>query len=94
VLPRINVTVDGVSYVDQVGPRLILVRYLWESVGEIGTPIGCDTGRRPVILALAWRLNKVPHPVGGRFVFGEFRLAGARICPVAVPDGVLLTGGS
>jgi len=40
---RISVTVDGVSYVDQVEPRVLLVHYLRESVGKTGTPIGCDT---------------------------------------------------
>jgi aerobic carbon-monoxide dehydrogenase small subunit len=42
-MTRVNVTVDGVSYVDQVEPRLLLVHYLRESVGKTGTPIGCDT---------------------------------------------------
>ena len=42
-MTRINVTVDGVSYVDQVEPRLLLVHYLREVVGKTGTPIGCDT---------------------------------------------------
>ena len=42
-MTRISVTVDGVSYVDQVEPRLLLVHYLRETVGKTGTPIGCDT---------------------------------------------------
>ncbi|MGH3272937.1 MAG: (2Fe-2S)-binding protein [Streptosporangiaceae bacterium] len=42
-MTRISVTVDGVSYVDQVEPRLLLVHYLRESLGKTGTPIGCDT---------------------------------------------------
>jgi len=42
-MTRINVTVDGVSYADQVEPRLLLVHYLRETVGKTGTPIGCDT---------------------------------------------------
>jgi carbon-monoxide dehydrogenase small subunit len=42
-MTRINVTVDGVSYTDQVEPRLLLVHYLRETVGKTGTPIGCDT---------------------------------------------------
>jgi carbon-monoxide dehydrogenase small subunit len=42
-MTQINVTVDGVSYVDQVEPRLLLVHYLREVVGKTGTPIGCDT---------------------------------------------------
>jgi aerobic carbon-monoxide dehydrogenase small subunit len=42
-MTQINVTVDGVSYVDTVEPRLLLVHYLREVVGKTGTPIGCDT---------------------------------------------------
>jgi carbon-monoxide dehydrogenase small subunit len=40
---QITVTVDGVNYVDQVEPRLLLVHYLREVAGKTGTPIGCDT---------------------------------------------------
>jgi carbon-monoxide dehydrogenase small subunit len=42
-MTRVNVTVDGVGYVDQVEPRMLLVHYLRETVGKTGTPIGCDT---------------------------------------------------
>jgi carbon-monoxide dehydrogenase small subunit len=42
-MTRINVTVDGVGYVDQVEPRLLLVHYLRETLGKTGTPVGCDT---------------------------------------------------
>jgi aerobic carbon-monoxide dehydrogenase small subunit len=42
-MTQITVTVDGVSYVDQVEPRLLLVHYLREVVGKTGTPVGCDT---------------------------------------------------
>ena len=42
-MTQINVTVDGVSYVDQVEPRLLLVHYLRENLGKTGTPVGCDT---------------------------------------------------
>ena len=42
-MAEITVTVDGVSYVDNVEPRLLLVHYLREVVGKTGTPIGCDT---------------------------------------------------
>ena len=42
-MTQINVTVDGVSYVDQVEPRMLLVYYLREVVGKTGTPVGCDT---------------------------------------------------
>ena len=40
---KITVTVDGVTYIDDVEPRLLLVHYLRETVGKTGTPIGCDT---------------------------------------------------
>jgi aerobic carbon-monoxide dehydrogenase small subunit len=42
-MTRITVKVDGVSYTDDVEPRLLLVHYLREVVGKTGTPIGCDT---------------------------------------------------
>ena len=42
-MTRISVKVDGVTYEDDVEPRLLLVHYLRERVGKIGTPIGCDT---------------------------------------------------
>ena len=42
-MTQINVTVDGVKYVDNVEPRMLLVHYLREVVGKTGTPIGCDT---------------------------------------------------
>ena len=42
-MPNITVNVDGVTYTDEVEPRLLLVHYLREKVGKTGTPIGCDT---------------------------------------------------
>lgn len=40
---RMNLTVDGVQYSDDVEPRLLLVHYLRDRLGRVGTPIGCDT---------------------------------------------------
>ena len=40
---RISVMIDGVLYDDDVEPRLLLVHYLRDQAGRIGTPIGCDT---------------------------------------------------
>ena len=40
---RIAVTVDGVSYSDDVEPRTLLVHYLREQLGKTGTVVGCDT---------------------------------------------------
>src|ERR671912_3048868 len=42
-MASIEVTVDGVRYDDEVEPRLLLVHYLRDQLGKVGTPIGCDT---------------------------------------------------
>ena len=42
-MTQISVRVDGVSYTDDVEPRTLLVHYLREQVGKVGTVIGCDT---------------------------------------------------
>jgi aerobic carbon-monoxide dehydrogenase small subunit len=40
---RIQVKVDGQRYEDEVEPRLLLVHYLREVLGKVGTVVGCDT---------------------------------------------------
>ena len=40
---KITMTVDGQRLEDDVEPRLLLVHYLRERAGKVGTPIGCDT---------------------------------------------------
>ena len=40
---RISVTVDGSRYVDDVEARTLLVDYLRETIGKVGTVVGCDT---------------------------------------------------
>jgi carbon-monoxide dehydrogenase small subunit len=40
---QINVRVDGVAYTDDVEPRTLLVHYLREQLGKVGTVVGCDT---------------------------------------------------
>ena len=42
-MTRMSITVDGVSYIDEVEPRLLLVQYLRERLGKVGTVVGCDT---------------------------------------------------
>ena len=42
-MTQINVRVDGVTYTDDVEPRTLLVHYLREQVGKVGTVVGCDT---------------------------------------------------
>jgi len=39
----VRMVVDGVTYSDDVEPRLLLVHYLRDRLGRVGTPIGCDT---------------------------------------------------
>jgi carbon-monoxide dehydrogenase small subunit len=43
VVPRISVNVDGVRHEDDVEPRMLLVHYLRDRVGKVGTVVGCDT---------------------------------------------------
>ena len=42
-MARISVTVDGARYSDEVEPRMLLVHYLRERLGKVGTVVGCDT---------------------------------------------------
>ncbi|MGY1827353.1 MULTISPECIES: (2Fe-2S)-binding protein [unclassified Blastococcus] len=42
-MTRISVRVDGASYQDDVEPRTLLVHYLREQLGKVGTVVGCDT---------------------------------------------------
>ena len=42
-MTRIHVNVDGVTYSDDVEPRMLLVQYLREVLGKTGTVVGCDT---------------------------------------------------
>jgi aerobic carbon-monoxide dehydrogenase small subunit len=40
---RVTMTVDGQRCEDEVEPRVLLVHYLRERVGKVGTVVGCDT---------------------------------------------------
>ena len=42
-MTRISVKIDGLTCTDDVEPRTLLVHYLREQVGKIGTVVGCDT---------------------------------------------------
>ena len=42
-MARVSITVDGVRYTDDVQPRTLLVQYLREQLGKVGTVVGCDT---------------------------------------------------
>jgi carbon-monoxide dehydrogenase small subunit len=39
----ITVRVDDAAYTDDVEPRTLLVHYLREQLGKVGTVVGCDT---------------------------------------------------
>jgi carbon-monoxide dehydrogenase small subunit len=43
LVTQIKVRVDGVEYADDVEPRTLLVHYLREQLGKVGTVVGCDT---------------------------------------------------
>jgi carbon-monoxide dehydrogenase small subunit len=43
-MARVSISVDGVRYADDVPPRTLLVQYLRDHLGKVGTVIGCDTG--------------------------------------------------
>jgi len=40
---QITVTIDGERRVDDVEARVLLVHYLRDTAGKVGTPVGCDT---------------------------------------------------
>ncbi len=42
-MARVRMKVDGVTYEDDVEPRLLLAHHLRDGLGRVGTPIGCDT---------------------------------------------------
>jgi len=42
-MASVSVTVDGVRYDDDVEARTLLVHYLRENLGKVGTVVGCDT---------------------------------------------------
>ena len=42
-MTHISATVDGVHRQGEVEPRTLLVHWLRESLGQVGTTVGCDT---------------------------------------------------
>ena len=42
-MSQINMRIDGATYTDDVPPRTLLVHYLREQAGKVGTVVGCDT---------------------------------------------------
>ena len=42
-MARVRMKVDGVTYEDDVPARRLLVHHLRDTLGRVGTPVGCDT---------------------------------------------------
>jgi carbon-monoxide dehydrogenase small subunit len=42
-MTSLRIRVDGVSYDEEVEPRLLLVHFLRDRLGRTGTTVGCDT---------------------------------------------------
>ena len=42
-MQHLKVTVDGTTYQKEVEPRTLLVHFLREDLGRVGTVVGCDT---------------------------------------------------
>ena len=66
-MTKISVRVDGVQYSDDVEPRTLLVHYLRETLGKVGTVVGCDTstrGLRSTLMTQRQSCN-VSRPVDG-----------------------------
>jgi carbon-monoxide dehydrogenase small subunit len=62
-MPRITVTVDGTRYRDDVPPRTLLVYYLREQLGKVGTVVGCDTSNCGACTVLMTDPDGVPRAV-------------------------------
>jgi aerobic carbon-monoxide dehydrogenase small subunit len=60
---HITVYVDGVTYSDDVEPRMLLCHYLREVAGRTGTPIGCDTSNCGACTVLLGSADGPPQSV-------------------------------
>jgi aerobic carbon-monoxide dehydrogenase small subunit len=62
-MARINVSVDGTRYTDDVPPRTLLVHYLRDQLGKVGTVVGCDTSNCGACTVLLTDPDGVPRSV-------------------------------
>ena len=88
---KISVTVDGEQYIDTVEARTLLVHYLRETVGKVGTVIGCDTSNCGSCTVLLGTADDPGHSVKSCSVLAV-QADGATITTVeglAGPDGSL-----
>jgi carbon-monoxide dehydrogenase small subunit len=90
-MARVSVTVDGVRYVDEVEPRTLLVHYLREQVGKVGTVVGCDTGNCDACTVLMAGPDGASQAVKSCSVLAV-QADGAEVTTIeglAAPDGTL-----
>ena len=90
-MARISVTVDGVQYTDDVPPRTLLVHYLRDQVGKVGTVVGCDTSNCGACTVLMTDPQGEPRAVKSCSVLAV-QADGAAVTTVeglAGPDGQL-----
>jgi carbon-monoxide dehydrogenase small subunit len=88
---KITVTVDGDQYIDTVEARTLLVHYLRETIGKVGTVIGCDTSNCGSCTVLMGTADDPGRSVKSCSVLAV-QADGASITTVeglAAPDGTL-----
>ena len=88
---KITVTVDGDQYIDTVEARTLLVHYLRETIGKVGTVVGCDTSNCGSCTVLMGAADEQARSVKSCSVLAV-QADGATITTVeglAGPDGTL-----
>jgi carbon-monoxide dehydrogenase small subunit len=88
---KITVTVDGDQYIDTVEARTLLVHYLRETIGKVGTVIGCDTSNCGSCTVLMGTADDPGHSVKSCSVLAV-QADGTSVTTVeglAAPDGTL-----
>jgi carbon-monoxide dehydrogenase small subunit len=90
-MARVSITVDGVQYADDVQPRTLLVHYLREQLGKVGTVVGCDTSNCGACTVLMAEPDGVARAVKSCSVLAV-QADGAEVTTVeglAAPDGTM-----
>jgi carbon-monoxide dehydrogenase small subunit len=88
---RIAVTVDGSRYVDDVEARTLLVHYLRDTIGKVGTVVGCDTSNCGACTVLMGTADELGRSVKSCSVLA-LQADGAAVTTIeglAGPDGSL-----
>src|ERR1044071_8265330 len=62
-MANVSITVDGTRYSDDVPARTLLVHYLRDQLGKVGTVVGCDTGNCGACTVLMTDPDGVPRSV-------------------------------